>query len=146
VDAGGESESRKSGPEERGRMVHYIGIDVLRSLHEGIVERRKGDAKTSRTAKLFAQGSRKVAAKVGEEAVEVVIEAMRADKHGVVMESADLLYHLVALWVDLGIKPDVVWAELRRREMTYGVAEKLLKEEDAPTPVAARPKKARKGK
>lgn len=127
-------------------MVHYIGIDVLRSLHEGIVARHKGDAKTSRTAKLFAQGSRKVAAKVGEEAVEVVIEAMRADKAGVVMESADLLYHLVALWVDLGIKPDVVWAELRRREMTYGVAEKLLKEEDAPVPVVARPKKARKGK
>ncbi|WP_448190285.1 phosphoribosyl-ATP diphosphatase [Azospirillum sp. sgz301742] len=127
-------------------MVHYIGIDVLRSLHEGIVARRKGDAKTSRTAKLFSQGSRKVAAKVGEEAVEVVIEAMRDDKHGVVMESADLLYHLVALWVDLGIKPDVVWAELRRREMTYGVAEKLLKEEDAPAAVVARPKKARKGK
>lgn len=124
-------------------MIHYVGIDVLRSLHEGIVERRKGDAKTSRTAKLFAQGSRKVASKVGEEAVEVVIEAMRDDKHGVVMESADLLYHLVALWVDLGIKPDVVWAELRRRELTYGVAEKLLKDEDAAVP---RPKKARKGK
>lgn len=128
-------------------MVHYIGIDVLRSLHDGIVERRKGDAKVSRTAKLFAQGSRKVASKVGEEAVEVVIEAMRDDKHAVVMESADLLYHLVALWVDLGIKPDVVWAELRRREMTYGVAEKLLKEEDPPAAMAAaRPKKARKGK
>lgn len=129
-------------------MVHYIGIDVLRTLHEGIVARRKGDAKSSRTARLFSQGSRKVASKVGEEAVEVVIEAMRGDKHAVVMESADLLYHLVALWVDLGIKPDVVWAELRRRELTYGVAEKLLKDEDAPAPApaAARPKKARKGK
>jgi len=136
-------------------MVHYIGIDVLRTLHEGIVARRKGDAKISRTAKLFAQGSRKVASKVGEEAVEVVIEAMRGDKHAVVMESADLLYHLVALWVDLGIKPDVVWAELRRREMTYGVAEKLLKDGDVAGPAAAppaarsqaaRPKKARKGK
>lgn len=127
-------------------MVHYIGIDVLRSLHEGIVARRKGDAKTSRTARLFAQGSRKVASKVGEEAVEVVIEAMRGDTRAVVMESADLLYHLVALWVDLGIKPDVVWAELRRRELTYGVAEKLAKDVDAAGPAAARPKKARKGK
>ncbi|HYG86388.1 MAG TPA: phosphoribosyl-ATP diphosphatase [Azospirillum sp.] len=131
-------------------MVHYIGIDVLRSLHEGIIERRNGDAKTSRTAKLFAQGSSKVASKVGEEAVEVVIEAMRADKHGVVMESADLLYHLVALWVDLGIKPDVVWAELRRREMTYGIAEKLPKD-DGPLPRVSRPaerrpKKVRKAK
>lgn len=126
-------------------MVHYIGIDVLRTLHEGIAERRKGDATTSRTARLFAQGSRKVAAKVGEEAVEVVIEAMRGDKHAVVMESADLLYHLMALWVDLGIKPDVVWAELRRRELTYGVAEKLAKDSPAPTPVP-RVKKAHKGK
>ena len=123
-------------------MVHYIGIDVLRSLHDGIAARRKGDAKTSRTAKLFAQGSRKVAAKVGEEAVEVVIEAMRGDKHAVVMESADLLYHLVALWVDLGIKPDVVWAELRRREMTYGIAEKLPKDTDPPAvPPAKKPRK-----
>lgn len=132
-------------------MVHYIGIDVLRSLHESIVERRsRGDAKTSRTAKLFAQGSRKVAAKVGEEAVEVVIEAMRGDVHGVVMESADLLYHLVALWVDLGIRPDHVWAELRRREVTYGIAEKLPKVDDPPArlprPDKGPAKKARKTK
>ena len=125
-------------------MVHYIGIDVLRSLHEGIVARRKGDAKASRTARLFAQGSRKVAAKVGEEAVEVVIEAMRGDKNAVVMESADLLYHLVALWVDLGVKPDLIWAELRRREMAYGIAEKLPKEEGAAVPAPVKKERKRK--
>jgi len=113
-------------------MVHYIGIDVLRSLYEAILERRDGDVKTSRTAKLFAQGRKRVASKVGEEAVEVVIEAMRDHEQGVVLESADLLYHLVALWAEMGIKPDVVLAEMRRREMTYGIAEKLPKGEDSP--------------
>ncbi len=127
-------------------MVHYIGIDVLRSLHEAIIKHRDGDVKTSRTAKLFAQGSRKMASKIGEEAVEVVVEAIRANPQGVVMESADLLYHLVALWVELGIEPDVVWAELRRRDVTYGIAEKLPKDNALPArqPVKRRSKKEKK--
>ena len=41
-----------------------------------------------------------------------------------VLESADLLYHLVVVWVDAGIKPEEVWAELARRQGISGIAEK----------------------
>jgi phosphoribosyl-ATP pyrophosphohydrolase len=46
----------------------------------------------------------------------------------VVRESADLLYNLVVLWVHAGVKPDQVWAEMRRRELMFGIAEKVPKD------------------
>jgi phosphoribosyl-ATP pyrophosphohydrolase len=51
----------------------------------------------------------------------------------VIEESADVLYHLVVLWSDLGIKPADIWAELDRRQAMCGIAEKL------PKPVAVEP-------
>ncbi len=66
--------------------------------------------------------------KLAEEAVEVVIDAMQGDREAVVRESADLLYHLVVLWAEGGIRPQEVWAEMDRREKLMGLAEKLPKE------------------
>lgn len=80
-----------------------------------------------RTAKLLASSRRKVAQKVFEEAGEVALEAVRHDAGGVVRESADLLYNLVALWYRAGIHPDDVWAEMRSRALKLGIAEKLPK-------------------
>ncbi|MBP2227574.1 phosphoribosyl-ATP pyrophosphohydrolase [Azospirillum agricola] len=91
----------------------------------------------SRTAKLLAQGRARMARKVGEEAIEVAIEAMRGDRNATLMESADLLYNLVVLLSDLGISPDEVMAELRRRELAFGIAEKLPKADDPPVPAPA---------
>lgn len=108
-------------------MAHYIGIDSLRSLYAAVLALRDGDPKKSRTAKLFAAGRPKMAQKVGEEAVEVAIEAVRGQRDAVVIESADLMYNLVVLWADMGITPDDIWAEIRRRELVMGVAEKLPK-------------------
>jgi phosphoribosyl-ATP pyrophosphohydrolase len=50
--------------------------------------------------------------------------------HGifVIKESADLMYNLVALWVEAGIEPRQVWAEMDRRERLFGIAEKLPKQ------------------
>lgn len=79
----------------------------------------------TKTAKLLRKGRLKVAQKVGEEAVEVVIAAIGEDRHAVIAESADLLYHLVVLWNETDVKPDDVWAEMRRREKARGLAEKL---------------------
>ncbi|WP_247894180.1 phosphoribosyl-ATP diphosphatase [Azospirillum sp. B510] len=98
----------------------------------------------SRTAKLLAQGRGRMARKVGEEAIEVAIEAMRGDRGALVMESADLLYNLVVLLADLDIAPDEILAELRRRELAYGIAEKLPKtdaslSDAAAVPITAKP-------
>ena len=93
------------------------------------VEARKqgGDVANSHSARLLARGTAKVAQKLGEEAVECVIEATQGHKTGTVLESADLLYHLVVVWVDAGIRPEEVWAELARRQGISGIAEKAAR-------------------
>jgi phosphoribosyl-ATP pyrophosphohydrolase len=53
---------------------------------------------------------------------------MRGQPEAVVRESADLLYNLVVLWVHAGVHPDDVWAEMRRREQMFGIAEKVPKD------------------
>jgi phosphoribosyl-ATP pyrophosphohydrolase len=77
-----------------------------------------------RTAGLLASSTRKAAQKVIEEAGEVALEAVRHRTRNVVRESADLLYHLVALWHRAGIDPTDVWIEMRSRADTLGIAEK----------------------
>jgi phosphoribosyl-ATP pyrophosphohydrolase len=72
-------------------------------------------------------GLRKISQKVVEEAAEVALEAVRKRSDTTVRESADLLYHLIILWHELGIQPADVWAEMQRRAETFGVAEKLSK-------------------
>ncbi|AWK89032.1 phosphoribosyl-ATP diphosphatase [Azospirillum thermophilum] len=101
--------------------------DDLIRLYDAILERQGMDPAASKTARLFASGPKKIAKKVGEEAVEVALDAMSGDREGVINESADLLYNLSVLWVALGIHPDEIFAELRRRESLYGIAEKLPK-------------------
>lgn len=121
-------------------MVQYIGPDPLRSLYDAVQTMRREPSaipETSRTGKLLAQGRARMARKVGEEAIEVAIEAMRGDRGALVMEAADLLYNLVVLLADLDVAPDEILAELRRRELAYGIAEKLPKSDDPINGVAA---------
>jgi phosphoribosyl-ATP pyrophosphohydrolase len=73
---------------------------------------------------LLSRGTAKVAQKFGEEAVECLIEAVRGDHDAVVAESADVLYHLIVVWVSTGVAPEEVWAELMRREGVSGITEK----------------------
>jgi phosphoribosyl-ATP pyrophosphohydrolase len=95
----------------------------------GTVEARRlsGDVENSHSARLMARGTAKVAQKLGEEAVECVIEATQGHRQGTILESADLLYHLMVVWVDAGIRPEEVWAELQRREGISGIAEKAAR-------------------
>ncbi|HTZ71343.1 MAG TPA: phosphoribosyl-ATP diphosphatase, partial [Acetobacteraceae bacterium] len=72
----------------------------------------------------LSRGTAKVAQKFGEEAVECVIEAVAGDNGALVCESADVLYHLLVLWVSAGVHPSEVWSELERREGVSGIAEK----------------------
>jgi phosphoribosyl-ATP pyrophosphohydrolase len=98
--------------------------DALERLWRVIEARRGADPETSYTAKLFARGREKIAQKLGEEAVEAVIEGVKGDRKALTGESADLLYHLLVLWAEAGITPVDVAAELTRREGSSGIAEK----------------------
>lgn len=100
---------------------------TLDKLFARIQASRDGDPSKSYTAKLFSRGRAKIAQKLGEEAVEAVIELLRDDKPALIAESADLVYHLLVAWSDAGIKPEDVWAELARREGIGGLAEKAAR-------------------
>ena len=103
---------------------------VLDRLFRVIESRRDGDPAVSHTAKLFKRGTNKIAQKLGEEAVETVIEAVRGKRDKLVAESADLMYHLLVLWADARINPSEVWEELARREGMSGIAEKRAREKE----------------
>jgi phosphoribosyl-ATP pyrophosphohydrolase len=98
--------------------------DSIQRLHLAVCSRRHRDPTVSRTAKLLKAGSSKVAKKVAEEAAEVALEAATGNRREVIRESADLLYHLVVLWVEVGVSPRDVWSEMDRRERLLGIAEK----------------------
>ena len=110
--------------------VSPAGADamVLDQLWQTVEQRRvAGDIVSSHSARLMARGTAKVAQKFGEEAVECVIEATIGNRAATVLESADVLYHLMVIWVDAGIRPEEVWAELARRQGISGIAEKAAR-------------------
>jgi len=97
---------------------------ILNDLFAVLSERKNADPETSYTARLYVKGVRKIAQKLGEEAVETVVAAVAESDDHLVRESADLLYHLLVLWSAKGIAPDQVWAELDRRFGVSGLAVK----------------------
>src|SRR6185312_11020770 len=101
--------------------------DSIDRLFLAVLAARYLDPATSRTAKLFQRGPSKMAKKLAEEAIEVVIDAVNGDAQAVVLESADLLYNLAVLWASAGVRPEDVWREMDRRENLLGIAEKLPK-------------------
>ena len=108
--------------------------DSVARLYDAVIAAQSADPAKSRTAKLMRAGRAKMAKKLAEEAVEVVIDALHGQPEAVVRESADLLYNLVVLWAHAGVRPDDVWAEMRRRELMFGIAEKLPKRLVQPVP------------
>lgn len=101
--------------------------DSIARLYQAALACRNDDPSTSRTARLLRAGRSKMAKKLAEEAVEVVIDAMNGEREAVVGESADLLYNLVVLWAEAGVRPQDVWNEMARRERLFGLAEKVPK-------------------
>lgn len=102
----------------------------LNELYQTILERRKGDPETSYVARQFQKGKGKIAQKLGEEAVELVIAALAESRDHAVKESADLMFHTLMLWASLGIEPDEVMAVLRERKGISGIAEKARRKDD----------------
>src|SRR5205085_1285203 len=111
--------------EDSSRCINRRMDDSLGRLYDQVIEAKTADPVLSRTAKLMRAGRSKMAKKLAEEAIEVVIDAMNGERDAVVRESADLLYNLVVLWLEAGIQPQDVWDEMARRERLFGLAEKL---------------------
>ncbi|RUX31940.1 phosphoribosyl-ATP diphosphatase [Mesorhizobium sp. M7A.F.Ca.US.011.01.1.1] len=96
----------------------------LSDLEETIRERAHSGDPDSWTAKLFARGIDKAAQKLGEEAVETVIAAVKGDKQALVSESADLMYHWLVVLGLSGVSLSDVLKELEGRTRRSGIAEK----------------------
>jgi len=97
--------------------------DVVQRLSSVIESRRGGDPATSWTAKLIVD--RPLAAKkLAEEAIETALAAALDDRAGLVAESADLIYHWLALLAGAGVSLEEIAEALEAREGRSGVAEK----------------------
>jgi phosphoribosyl-ATP pyrophosphohydrolase len=111
---------------------------VLDRLWSVVTSRRDADPMLSHSARLLSRGTAKIAQKFGEEAVECLIEASLGNRRALVAESADVLYHLIVLWVDAGVRPEEVWTELQRREGVSGIAEKAARVRTLPLSLGVR--------
>jgi phosphoribosyl-ATP pyrophosphohydrolase len=118
------AKTKKSSRQSVHEQASNGALHMLDRLYATIESRKGADPQTSYTAKLMARGLDKLAQKLGEEATEAVIEAVKGDADKLVLESADLLYHLLALWATVGVKPVQVWTELAHREGVSGIEEK----------------------
>jgi len=97
---------------------------TLADLERIVAARGRSGDPDSWTAKLFQRGIDKAAQKLGEEAVETVIAAVKGDAEALVLESADLLYHWLVVMALAGVPLSSVLAELERRTGQSGTAEK----------------------
>jgi phosphoribosyl-ATP pyrophosphohydrolase len=109
-------------------MTHRL--DVLAELADTVAARRGTSPEISYTAKLLSQGIEKCAKKVGEEAMEAALAAVKGDKEHLKLEAADLFYHLVVLLEASNLPLADVMAELEKRVGTSGIAEKASRKQD----------------
>ncbi|MBR1684788.1 MAG: phosphoribosyl-ATP diphosphatase [Clostridia bacterium] len=89
--------------------------EVLQKVYDVISDRRVHPPEGSYTNYLFDKGVEKMCKKVGEEASETIIAAMKGNKEEVTYEAADLLYHLLVLLNQQSVTPKDVGEELARR-------------------------------
>lgn len=88
---------------------------ILDELYSVITDRKENPKEGSYTNYLFDKGIDKILKKVGEETAEVIIAAKNQSKDETIYESADLLYHLMVLFVETGITLDDIYNELQKR-------------------------------
>ncbi len=102
---------------------------TLADLEAIVDSRAQADPSQSWTAKLVAGGQAKAAKKLGEEAIEAVMAAVRQDRENLVYESADLLYHLMVVLKIADIPLQAVMQELERRTAQTGLNEKASRQD-----------------
>ena len=96
------------------KQENNLGL-VLTYLEELIASKKKSNS-SGYTNKLIKGNLNKIIQKVGEESVEVIIEATLKNKKKTIYESADLLYHLLVMWSKLNINLEDIAKELNRRK------------------------------
>ncbi len=104
--------------------------DILQAVYRVIQERKSASADSSYTASLLQKGVDKILKKLGEEATEVVIAGKGGKREEIVYETADLFFHTLVLLGFYDISPEEIYAELRRRFGTSGVAEKASRSKE----------------
>jgi phosphoribosyl-ATP pyrophosphohydrolase len=107
-----------------GSLMLRHKLDVLAELAETVTARKGASPEISYTAKLLSQGIEKCAKKVGEEAVEAALAAVKGDREHLKLEAADLFYHLIVLLEVSGLPLADVMGELEKRVGVSGIAEK----------------------
>ena len=100
---------------------------TLEQLENLIAQRSSALSSESWTAQLLEKGAEKCAEKFGEEAVELIIEAVKNDSNGLINEAADVMYHLLVLLKSREISLSHVMAELERRTAQSGLTEKAAR-------------------
>ena len=96
---------------------------IIKELFNILTQRKKISEKQSYTSHLI-KNPELLAKKIGEEASELIIDFLKKNKQGVVKESADLIYHILVIWVFLDINPQDIWNELSSRKLKSGIQEK----------------------
>jgi len=95
----------------------------IEELYNTLEERKKSARSKSYTANLI-NNPELLAKKIGEESSELMIDFIKKNKKGIVSESADLIYHLLVMWVSIGIHPKEIQYELSIRKNKSGLEEK----------------------
>ena len=96
---------------------------ILKELFTVLKQRKKTREKESYTSFLI-KNPELLAKKIGEESSELIVDFIKKNKEGAIKESADLIYHVLVIWVSLGINPEEIWSELSSRKLKSGFEEK----------------------
>ena len=95
----------------------------LEKLFDDLLKKKKFDKEKSYTSSLLSNKNL-LAKKIGEESIEVILEYLDNNKDKIIQESADLLYHLIVMWISSNVNPSEVWQELQKRKGISGFEEK----------------------
>ena len=95
----------------------------IREMFDNLKKRKNISENKSYTAYLI-KNRELLGKKIGEETSELIIDFIKNNKKGVISESADLIFHLLVLWISTGIDPKDVWEELSNRKLKSGFEEK----------------------
>ena len=96
---------------------------TIKELYSVLKQRKNSSEEQSYTSHLI-NNPELLGKKIGEESSELIIDFMKKNKIGIVKESADLIYHLVVLWISIGVNPQDIWQELSTRKLKTGFEEK----------------------
>ena len=96
---------------------------IIKELFSLLKQRKNTSEKKSYTS-LLIKNPELLAKKIGEESSELIIDFIKKNKQGAIKESVDLIYHILVVWISLGINPDEIWNELSSRKSKSGIEEK----------------------